>query len=81
VGAGEGLHTGVNPHVAVQPALVDKRFLALGTAEGAHRRVKLKMFLQVALDGEGFAAMRTHEGVPVDVDPGVVLNDNKSYKL
>ncbi len=64
------------PHVAVQPALVDKRFLALGTAEGAHGGVKLKMFLQVALDGEGFAAMRTHEGVPVDVDPGVVLDDN-----
>ncbi len=70
----------MNPHVTVQPALVDKRFLALGTAEGAHGGVKLKMFLQVALDGEGFAAMRTHEGVPVDVDPGVVLNDNKSYK-
>jgi hypothetical protein len=66
----------VNPHVNVQPTLVDKRFLALGTAESAHGRVKLKMLFQVALDGKGFAAMRTHEGVPVDVDPGVVLNEN-----
>ncbi len=68
----------MNPHVAVQPTLIDKQFLALGTAEGAHGCVKLKMLLQVALDGKGFAAMRTHEGVPVDVDPGVVLNDNKT---
>jgi hypothetical protein len=74
VGAGEGLHTGVNPDVNVQSALIDKGFLALGTAESAHGRVKLKMLLQVALDGKGFAAMGTHEGVPVDVDPGVVLN-------
>jgi hypothetical protein len=63
----------VDARVDVQPALVDKGFVALAAAVGADGDVKLQVLLQVALHREAFAAVGAHERVLVDVNPGVVL--------
>ena len=75
VRAGEGFVRLVDTRVDVQPALVDKGFVALLAAVGADGDVKL----QVALHREAFAAVGAHERVLVDVNPGVVLQ--KKSKL
>jgi hypothetical protein len=81
VGAGKGLVGLVDTPVDVQPTLVDESLVALVATEGADWGVQLQVLLEVALDGEALAAVGTHEGVPVYVDPGVVLSGNGGVSM